>query len=141
MTTNETAKAMYDAFATGNIPFIPETVSEDFIWQYPCDAAPVPYGGIHKGKPGFMEFFQQLGVSTDTTLWQVDDYLGDGEMVVAEGKHGFHAKKTGRNVLSEWSVTWRFQNGIPVAGRANDNTAASEKAFSENQQKLPAVIK
>jgi len=31
MTTKETVKAMYDAFATGNIPFISETISEDFI--------------------------------------------------------------------------------------------------------------
>jgi ketosteroid isomerase-like protein len=132
MTTKETLKAMYEAFATGNIPFILETVSEDFTWQDPSDPAVVPFGGVHKGRAGLMDFFQKLGGSTETTLWQVDDYVNEGEMVVAEGKHGFQSKKTGKSALLEWSMVWKFKDGIPVAGRAYYNTAAAEKAFSEN---------
>jgi len=132
MTTKETVKAIYDAFANGNIPFILETVSENFTWQDPCDPSVVPYGGVHKGRTEFMEFFQQLGGNTDTTLWQVDDYVSEGELVIAEGKHGFQSKKTGKNVLSEWAMTWRFENGVPVAGRAYYNTSDSEKAFNQN---------
>ncbi|HRH61100.1 MAG TPA: nuclear transport factor 2 family protein [Chitinophagaceae bacterium] len=132
MTTKETVKAMYDAFATGNIPFILETVSENFTWQDPCNPALVPFGGLHKGKAGFMEFFQQLGSSTDTMLWQVDNYVSEGDTVVAEGKHGFQAKTTGKSVISDWSMVWRFENGVPVEGRSYYNTADSEKAFSNN---------
>jgi len=132
MTTKETVKAMYDAFATGNIPFILETVSEDFMWHDPSDPSLVPYGGLHKGRTGFMEFFQQLGGNTETTLWQVDDYVSEGETVVAEGKHGFQSKTTGKNAVSEWSMVWKFKNGVPVAGRAYYNTSATEKAFGNN---------
>ena len=132
MTTKETVKAMYDAFATGNIPFILETVSEDFTWQDPSDPSLVPFGGFHNGRAGMMDFFQQLGGNTDTTLFQVDDYTSEGEVVIAEGKHGFQSKKTGKNALLEWSMVWKFKNGIPVAGRAYYNTSASEKAFTGN---------
>src|SRR5437667_4862196 len=104
MTTKETLKAMYDAFGTGNIPFIIETISEDFTWQDPSDPSVAPFGGVHKGRSGMMEFFQQLAGSTETTLWQVDNYVTEGEMVVAEGKHGFQSKKTGKNALLEWSM-------------------------------------
>ena len=132
MTPKETLKALYEAFATGNIPFILETISEDFTWRDPSDPSVVPFGGLHKGRSGMTEFFQQLGGSTETTLWQVDNYLTEGETVVAEGKHGFQSKKTGKDAVLEWSMVWKFKNGVPVAGRAYYNTAASEKAFGKN---------
>jgi len=131
MTPTETLKAMYDAFATGNIPFVLETLSEDFTWTDPADPAIVPYGGMYHGRAAMMDFFQKLGGSTNTTLWQVDNYVSDGDMVVAEGKQGIQCKKTGKNALMEWSMTWRFKNGIPVAGRSYYNTSAAEKAFIE----------
>ena len=132
MTPKETLKALYEAFGTGNIPYIIDAVSEDFTWKDPSDPSLVPFGGEHKGKAGMMNFFQQIGDSTELTLWEVNNYVGDEDVVVAEGKHGFKSKKTGKNALLEWSMVWRFQNGKPVAGRAYYNTAASEKAFSES---------
>lgn len=132
MTTKETVKALYEAFAAGNIPFILETVSEDFTWQDPNDPSLVPYGGLHRGREGFLEFFQQLGGNTETTLWQVDDYISEGETVAAEGKHGFKSKKTGKDVVTEWTMVWKFKDGVPVAGKSYYNTAVAEDAFREN---------
>jgi ketosteroid isomerase-like protein len=79
-----------------------------------------------------MEFFQNIGNSTNLTAWEVTDYVGEGDTAIAEGKHGFQSKKTGKEALLEWSMVWRFKDGIPVAGRAYYNTAASENAFREN---------
>jgi ketosteroid isomerase-like protein len=132
MTAKEIVVAMYEAFGTGNISFILETVSEDFTWKDPSDPSLVPFGGVHKGRAGMGDFFQKLGESTDTTLWQVDNYLSEGEMVVAEGKHSFQSKTTGKNALLEWSMIWRFKNGVPVSGRAYYNTSASERTFGES---------
>jgi ketosteroid isomerase-like protein len=89
MTTKETVKALYDAFATGNIPFILESVSEDFTWQDPCDPSITPYGGTYKGRPGFGGLFQKLGDNTETTLWEVNGYVCEGDKVIALGRHGF----------------------------------------------------
>ena|ERR1051326_7942200 len=132
MTTKETVKALYDAFATGNIPFILENISENFTWKDPSDPSLVPFGGEHKGRNGMMNFFQKLDGSTNITLWEVNDYVSEGNRVVAQGKHGFQSRKTGKNALLEWTMVWKLENGIPVSGRAYYNTAASEKAFSEN---------
>jgi ketosteroid isomerase-like protein len=132
MTPKETLKAMYDAFATGNIPFILETISEDFTWKDPSDPSIVPFGGVRNGKDGMMTFFQNIGDSTNLTAWEVNDYVGEGDIAIAEGKHGFQSKKTGKDAMLEWSMVWRFKDGVPVAGRAYYNTAASENAFREN---------
>jgi ketosteroid isomerase-like protein len=129
-TKSETVKAIYDAFATGNIPFILESVSEDFTWHDPSNPSIVPYGGTHKGRSGFLEFFQKMGGSTDTTLFQVDGYISEGDKVVATGKHGFHPKTTGKNAVTEWTMIWTFDKDIPVAGRAYYNTSGAENAFS-----------
>src|SRR5687768_9314129 len=104
MTTKEkeTIKAVYDAFAAGNIPFILESVSENFTWQDPCVPSIVPYGGTHKGRSGFSEFFQKLGGSTETTLWEVTEYVCEGNKVVAAGRHGFKSKNTGKSVSTDW---------------------------------------
>jgi ketosteroid isomerase-like protein len=130
MTKTETVKALYDAFGKGDIPFILDHVAENITWQDPCNPAIVPFGGIHKNKSGFLEFFQQLGSSTDTTLWEVDNYISQGDKVVAMGSHGFRCKKTGKNALLNWAMVWNFENGEPVSGRSYYNTAEAEKAFS-----------
>ena len=132
MTTKDTLKALYEAFAAGNIPFILETLSEDFAWQNPSDPSVVPYGGKYNGREGLMDYFQKLGGNTDTTLWQVDNYVTEGDMAVAEGKYGFKSKTTGRDVLTDWTMTWKFKSGVPVAARLYYDTAATEKAFKEN---------
>ena len=129
MTTKETVQAVYEAFAAGDIPFILESVSEDFTWQDPCDPSIVPYGGIHKGRSGFGEFFQKLGGSTETTLWEVNEYVCEGNKVVAAGRHGFQSKNTGKSVATDWVMIWRFKESMPVAGRAYYDTSAVEKAF------------
>ena len=129
MTTKETVKALYDAFAAGNIPFILESVSEDFTWQDPCDPAVVPYGGTHKGRSGFGKFFQKLGGSTETTLWEVNEYVCEGNKVVAAGRHGFQSKTAGKSVATDWAMIWTFKESTPVAGRAYYDTSAVEKVF------------
>lgn len=127
--TRETIASVYDAFAKGNIPFILDSVSDDFTWQDPCDASIVPYGGIHSGRDGFLSFFQNLGGSINTTTWEVDSYVSEGNKVVATGRHGFEVKKTGKKVMSYWAMVWTFRNDVPVAGRAYYNTSATEDAF------------
>lgn len=129
MTTKEMVKALYDAFAAGNVPFILESVSEDFTWQDPCDSSVVPYGGIHKGRSGFGEFFQKLGGSAETMLWEVNDYVCEGNKVVAAGRHGFKTKNTGKSVTADWAMIWTFEEGIPVSGRSYYDTSGVENAF------------
>jgi len=106
MTTKETVKAIYDAFATGNIPFILESVSEDFTWQDPCNPSIAPYGGTYKGRSAFGEFFQKLGDNTETTLWEVNEYVSEGDKVIALGRHGFQTKHAGKSVATDWVMIW-----------------------------------
>ena len=129
MTTKETVKAMYDAFAKGDIPAILEQMPEHFTWQDPCDPSIVPYGGKFDGKTQMVNFFQQLGGSTDTTLWEVNEYISEDDKVVAIGRHGFTCKKTGKKAISDFAMVWHFKNAEPASGRSYYNSGDSERAF------------
>jgi ketosteroid isomerase-like protein len=130
LTAQETVKLMYDAFGVGNIPLVLEQLGENFTWQDPCDPAIIPYGGKFHGKSGMTDFFNGLGGSTDTILWEVNDYVSEDNKVVALGKHGIRCKKTGKEAFVDWAMIWHFENDMPVSGQAYYNTAAVEKAFS-----------
>jgi uncharacterized protein len=121
--------ALYDAFGQGNIPFILENVADNFTWTDQCDPAIAPQGGTYHGKEGFLQFFHNLGGSTDTTHWQVDKYVAENDTVVAFGKHGVTIKSTGKSILLDWVMIWNFANGHPVSGGSFIDTARYQKMF------------
>ncbi|WP_338868074.1 nuclear transport factor 2 family protein [Spirosoma sp. SC4-14] len=135
-TNQQIIEAIYAAFGQGNVPFILETVSEQFTWTDPCNPAIVPYGGTHIGRPGLLTFFQQLGLSTETTLWQVDEYVAGGNTVVATGKHNIRVNATGKHAENDWVMIWHFQDGALISGRSYYDTACFVNAF----QPLPTML-
>lgn len=129
LTSLEALKALYDAFANGNIPYILDHMPEHFTWHDPSNPSIVPYGGKFKGKAGMLEFFQQLGGSTETTLWEVNEYIAEDNRIAAIGRHGITCKKTGKKAISDFVMIWHFENDEPVAGRSYYNNADTENAF------------
>jgi ketosteroid isomerase-like protein len=126
----EKIQAMYDAFGKGDIPFILDAVSEDFTWTDPTNPSVAPQGGTYTGRNGFIGFFQNLGGSVDTQLWEVDNYLAEADTVVATGKHGVVVKATGKSHTLNWMMIWDFKNGMPVKGRSIFETGPYESCFS-----------
>lgn len=120
--------ALYDAFGRGDIPYILDHVSENFTWTDPNDPSIVPHGGTYKGKD-FLNFFQNLGGGSDTTLFNVDEYTQGDNVVIATGQHGIVVKKTGKAVTFDWAIVWHFHNGTPISGRSYYDTARAEEAF------------
>ncbi|HEY4875409.1 MAG TPA: nuclear transport factor 2 family protein [Puia sp.] len=114
-------KAICDAFTKGNIAFILESFPEKFTWHDPCDPFIVPYGGIFKGKTGMSEFFHLPSTNTDMHLFEVHEYIGEDDKVVATGKYEFGSTRTGEHATSEWIVRYsiskmknRFQSGCII---------------------------
>ncbi|MEZ4904529.1 MAG: nuclear transport factor 2 family protein [Spirosomataceae bacterium] len=128
-TNKEIVQAIYDAFGQANIPFILESVAENFTHFDPSDPAVAPQGGRHSGRAEFLGFFQKLGDSVDTTLWEVDNIIADKEEVVATGKHGVTVKKTGKKGVIEWVMVWHFEGNQPVSIRNYYDTARYEALY------------
>ena len=129
-TARETVEALYEAFGRGDIPAILDAISDDFTWQDPNNPAIVPFGGKYEGKQAMGRFFQNLGGSVDTTLFEVTGYITEGNKVAAIGRHGFTVKSTGKKAILDWVMIWNIQHDTPVSGRSYYNAAVSEQAFS-----------
>ena len=128
-TNQQIVEGIYAAFAQGNVPFILENVAENFTWQDPNNFAIVPHGGIYSGRTEFLNFFRQLDADTATLSFDVSDYATASNLVVAIGQHSVQAKKTGKPLTFEWTMVWRFENGVPVSGRSYYDTASAEKIY------------
>lgn len=128
-TNQQKIEAMYVAFGQGNIPFILESVSENFTWTDPSDPAIVPHGGTYTGRDEFPLFFQRLGGHTTTTRFEVDGYVSEGNTVCALGKHGVTVNATGKSSVIDWVMVWQFEEGIPVRGRNYYDTVSLNEAF------------
>ncbi len=128
-TEKETVEAIYHAFGQGNIPFILDTVTDEFTWTDPSNPTILPQGGTFVGKSGFLSFFEKLGEKIDTTHFEVDNYLAEGNTVVASGKHGVRVKTSGQEYINNWIMIWDFENGKPVKGRSAFDTIQYEALF------------
>ncbi len=129
-TNKQTVEAIYAAFGQGNVPFILESVDENFTHFDPTDPAITSHGGRYNGREEFLGFFQKLGGSVATTLWQVDNLVADNDDVVATGKHGITVKKTGKSGVIDWVMIWHFNNGKPVSVRNYYDTARIEALYA-----------
>jgi uncharacterized protein len=128
-TNKEILIDMYAAFSKGDVPFILDALSDTFTWFDPADPAIAAHGGTYHGKAEMGRFFQNLVSVADTILFEIHDYVAEGNKVVAIGKQGFKIKSTGKTGTFDWAMIWEFENGKPVHGRNHYDTARYEALY------------
>jgi ketosteroid isomerase-like protein len=125
----EIIEDMYAAFGKGDIPAVLDAMGDNFTWTDPCNPLIAPQGGTYSGRDGMTRFFENLGGSVDTTLFEVDNYLAAADTVAASGKHGVTVKATGKKCIVNWVMIWDFENGQPVKGRSAFDARTYELSF------------
>ena len=80
MSNKEELKAIYAAFARGDIPYIIERVADDSNWNM---AKGAPYSGAFKGKEEILGFFQSLGSTVDFPQFEPFQYVEEGDFIVS----------------------------------------------------------
>jgi len=77
-------------------------------------AAGVEFTASHKGKDNFMSYLDGLTRDWEMIFYQVDDYIAQGERVVAIGSTSSRNKKTRKAVTTPKVDIWRITNGQAV---------------------------
>ena len=129
-TNKELLQAMYDAFSQGNIPFILDSVSDDFTWFDPAYPSIASHGGTYHGKAGLGQFFQNLVSCYDTTHFAAHDFIAEGAKVVATGVQAFILKSNGKTGEFQWAMVWEFKDGKATQGRNYYDTARYEAMYN-----------
>lgn len=105
----ETARALYDAFAQGDVPTVLGAMSPDIHWT---EAEGGPYGGISIGPQAVLEnVFMKLGGEWDGFSVVPKEFVSTGDTVVCLGDYSGTYKATGKSFTSPFAHVWHFRDG------------------------------
>jgi ketosteroid isomerase-like protein len=109
LTNLNAIKAVYEAFATGNIPAVLGTLSADIAWT---EAEGFPYGGTYHGPRSVLEgVFMRLGSEWVGFAAVPDEFIDGGDTVVVLGKYSGKYKATGKSFQANFAHVWKMQDG------------------------------
>lgn len=125
----ELVQRMYQAFGQGDVAAMRAVIAEDFRWDSRYSAG-VPLGGVWRGLDGLREFLRTLGETVDVLAFQIQEYIAQGNRVVALGFDESRVKSTGRTYHNDWVHVWTIRDGKIGEIRTYNDTAAAGAAFA-----------
>ena len=112
MSNLNSVKAVYKAFATGDIPTVLGALSPDIAWT---EAEGFPYGGTYHGPRAVLEgVFMRLGSEWEGFAAVPDEFIDGGDTVVVLGKYSGKYKATGKSFEANFAHVWKMQDGKAI---------------------------
>ena len=85
--------------------------TDDVKWTCPGPTDILPYAQVYKGKKGVAEFFKLIYENKDFPAFGIDEYISEGNKVVALGHWDAKSKKTGNPYSGNWAMVFYFRDG------------------------------
>jgi uncharacterized protein len=105
-------KAVYDAFAKGDIPDVLEVLSPGINWT---EAEGFPYGGTYHGPKAVLEgVFMRLGTEWEGFAAVPHEFVDGGDTIVALGKYSGTYKSTNKSFEADFAHVWKTRNGRAI---------------------------
>lgn len=67
--------------------------------------------GYFYGKEGVLEYFQQVNEHMRFTLFEVKEFIGQGDRVIVLGHHAGVVKSTGKSFASDFCMRFTVRDG------------------------------
>ena len=108
-TNKEIIRDAYASFAKGDIPAALSAFADDILWVEP-DGYPI--AGTYVGPQAVLEgVFMRLGEIGDHFAVEPEQFVADGDTVVALGHLGWKHKSTGAPASVKTAHVWTFRDG------------------------------
>jgi ketosteroid isomerase-like protein len=105
-------KAVYDAFAKGDIPGVLEVLSPGINWT---EAEGFPYGGTYHGPKAVLEgVFMRLGTEWEGFAAVPHEFVDGGDTIVALGKYSGTYKATNKSFEADFAHVWKMRDGRAI---------------------------
>ena len=130
MSEQENARVVqqiYESFKSGGIGSILERMSDDIEWRLP-DMENVPFSGKRSGLEEVAEFFKTLSDTRDVRQFEPQEFIAQGENVVALGHYSWHVKATGRDYEGDWAHVFTIRDGKVLRFYEYTDTASAASA-------------
>ena len=122
----------YDYFKNGNIEGVLSLMSSDVDWRLP-NVENMPHSGTRKGIEQVTEFFSTLAETQDAKLFDPNQFIAQGEKVVALGSYIWNVKSTGREYASDFVHVFTVRDGKIAGFDEYFDTTPATKAYQKAQ--------
>lgn len=101
---------MYAAFARGDAQAILQSLTDDVEWANEGPKS-IPYAGRWKGPAQVADFFKAIAGSTTGGKVTADEFLAQGDKVVATGRYSATVTASGASIDSPIAHIFTLRNG------------------------------
>ena len=122
-------QAAYADFGRGDIPALLNRVTDDIVWTSPGAGSLIPQAGRIQGKAAVAQFFQGVGEKLEFHDFSPDEFISNGEVVVAIGT--WDATVRGTSV--------RIKDGFAMVFRLRDGKIAEFREYSDSREYAAAL--
>lgn len=119
----------YAAFNRGDIETILDTLTEDVEWIAP---AVEPVAGTYHGPKEVARFFQQVNEISEFSSFEPNEYVAQGDRVVALGHYKATVRNTGRVYDCDWAMAFTVRDGKISKFQEYTDTAALVAALQKS---------
>lgn len=109
-TPKQVVEKMFEAFSSGDADKFVATVSEDTVWIYHGTQI-IPAGTFEK-KAGVRAFYTNIMERTEIIVFEPQQYIVEGNIVVVLGHEHQKVKRSGRELKQEWAQIYTVENGL-----------------------------
>ena len=127
---SEIARSLYEAFAKGDVPSVLGILAPNVSWT---EAEGFPYAGTYIGPDAVLNnVFMKLGTEWEGYSAVPQEFITEGDTVVAIGNYGGKYKATGKSFSAPFVHVLNFQNGKIARFRQFTDTAIVQKALQND---------
>lgn len=119
----------FEAFGRGDIQTIHDQCASDCEFYCPGPAT-IPYAGTKKGRAEIQGYFDTLiGTQSNQNL-SIDEFVAQGDTVVAIGRYTATVKSTGKPIETPVVLTFTVQDGKIARHMVVGDTAAIAASYT-----------
>jgi uncharacterized protein len=123
-------KDAYAAFQRGDVAAIVNMCDDSIEWQGVIGTEGVlPQSGLRRGKAAVAEFFKLVAETADFSAFEPQEFVAQGEQVVAVGHYAARMKPSGQSISTGWVMLFTIRNGKFVRFREYTDSAQIVKAY------------
>jgi uncharacterized protein len=120
---------IYSAYARGDSQFILDRVTDDVDWINEGPES-IPYSGTFKGRKDVPRFFEALATTVDNGRVTPQDWITQGDKVVATGRFTATVKANGRRIDVPIAHIFTVRNGKISSWVGYADTARVAEAYA-----------
>ena len=125
----QTVQEVYAAFQRGDIHGVLDRLTDDVRWWVNGSADSLPFAGERTGRDEVAEFFVVLDGAFEFETFEPQEYIAQGEKVVALGRDRRRVKSNNRVIENQWAMAFTVRAGKIADFRAYDDTEAESAAL------------